>query len=100
MSCLDSRGLVNIALVVDIQLAKGILETEDLVLLELRIFPAPQNESEKIQDLQHLQRLPLQLNYVHCGTVYEILGLSSVERLAREVGRRNSGVRGGLRSTV
>ena len=37
---LDDRGLVEIALVVDIELAKGILQPEDLALLELGVLPA------------------------------------------------------------
>jgi hypothetical protein len=38
---LDDRGLVEIALVVQVELAEGILQPEDLALLELRVFPAP-----------------------------------------------------------
>ena len=33
------RGFIEIAFVIDIELAKGILKSEDLVLLELRVFP-------------------------------------------------------------
>lgn len=36
---LDHRGLVEIALVVDIELAKGILQAKDLTLLELGVLP-------------------------------------------------------------
>jgi hypothetical protein len=36
---LDHRRLVEIALVVDIELAEGILQAKDLALLELRVFP-------------------------------------------------------------
>jgi hypothetical protein len=36
----DHGCLVEIALVVYVELAKGILQAEDLALLELRIFPA------------------------------------------------------------
>jgi hypothetical protein len=36
---LDDGGLVEIALVVDVELAEGILQPEDLALLELRVFP-------------------------------------------------------------
>jgi hypothetical protein len=39
---LDSRSFVDISFVVDIELAEGILQAKDLVLLELRILPAPQ----------------------------------------------------------
>jgi hypothetical protein len=36
---LDYCRLVEVAFVVDIELAKGILQTEDLALLELGVFP-------------------------------------------------------------
>jgi hypothetical protein len=36
---LDGRSLVNVALVVDIELAEGVGEGEDVILLELRKFP-------------------------------------------------------------
>lgn len=36
---LDHGGLVEVALVISVQLAESILQLEDLVLLELRIFP-------------------------------------------------------------
>jgi hypothetical protein len=37
---LDHRRLVEVALVVDVELAKGILQPENVRLLELRVFPA------------------------------------------------------------
>ena len=37
---LDGGGLVNVPLVVDVELAEGVSEGEDVVLLELRKFPA------------------------------------------------------------
>jgi hypothetical protein len=37
---LDHRGLVQVALVVNVELAEGILQAKDLPLLELRVFPA------------------------------------------------------------
>lgn len=39
LSGLDDRGFVNVSSVVDIELTKGILETEDIGLVKLRIFP-------------------------------------------------------------
>lgn len=36
----DDGRFVEIALVVDVQLAEGVLQAEDFRLLELRIFPA------------------------------------------------------------
>jgi hypothetical protein len=36
---LDDGGLVEVALVVDVELAESILQAEDLALLELRVFP-------------------------------------------------------------
>jgi hypothetical protein len=37
---LDGGGLVNVPLVVDVELAEGVGEGEDVILLELRKFPA------------------------------------------------------------
>lgn len=37
---LDDGSLVEVALVVDVELAEGVLQPEDLTLLELRVFPA------------------------------------------------------------
>jgi hypothetical protein len=37
---LDCSSFVNVSFVVDVELAEGILQAEDLVLLELRVFPA------------------------------------------------------------
>lgn len=37
---LDDRGLVEVTLVVDIELAEGVLQAEDLALLKLWVFPA------------------------------------------------------------
>jgi hypothetical protein len=37
---LDHGALVEVALVVDVELAEGILQPEDLALLELRVLPA------------------------------------------------------------
>jgi len=39
---LDGSGLIDVPLVVDIELAEGIGEGEDVVLLELRKFPGRQ----------------------------------------------------------
>jgi hypothetical protein len=36
----DHGCLVEIAFVVDVELAEGILQAKDLALLELRVFPA------------------------------------------------------------
>jgi hypothetical protein len=36
----DYRRLVEVTLVVDVELAKGVLQAKDVALLELRIFPA------------------------------------------------------------
>jgi len=38
---LDDGALVEVALVVEVELAEGVLQPEDLALLELRVFPAP-----------------------------------------------------------
>ena len=38
---LDDRRLLYVSLVVDIELAEGILQSEDLRLLELGVFPVP-----------------------------------------------------------
>jgi hypothetical protein len=40
LGCLDGSRLIDISLVVYIQLTKGILQTKNLILLELRVFPA------------------------------------------------------------
>lgn len=40
LCCLDDGGLVNVALVVDVELAEGVLQAEDLALIELGIFSA------------------------------------------------------------
>lgn len=40
LSRLDRSGLVDVAFVVDVELAKSILQAEYLVLLKLRILPA------------------------------------------------------------
>ena len=37
---LNDGALVDVALVVNVELAEGILQPEDLALLELRVFPA------------------------------------------------------------
>jgi hypothetical protein len=37
---LDHCGLVEVALVVNVELAEGILQAKDLALLELGVFPA------------------------------------------------------------
>jgi hypothetical protein len=37
---LDDGGLVEVALVVDVELAEGVLQAKDLALLELGVFPA------------------------------------------------------------
>lgn len=39
LSRLDGSCLVNISLIVYIQLTKGVLQSKDLILLELRVFP-------------------------------------------------------------
>jgi len=39
LSSLDDGRFVNVSFVVDIELAKGILETENIGLVKLRIFP-------------------------------------------------------------
>jgi hypothetical protein len=36
----DYRRLVEVALVVDVELAKGVLQAKDVALLKLWIFPA------------------------------------------------------------
>jgi hypothetical protein len=41
LSSLDRGRLINVSLVIDIEFAESILQTEDLVLLELRILPVP-----------------------------------------------------------
>ena len=43
---LDRGGLVDVALVVDVELAEGVGEAEDLVLLELRILPAERRRGQ------------------------------------------------------
>jgi hypothetical protein len=42
---LDGGRLIDISLVIDIQLTECILQTEYLVLLELRIFPVPEQSA-------------------------------------------------------
>lgn len=37
---LDGHGLVQVAPIIDIQLAKGVLKSEDFALLELGVLPA------------------------------------------------------------
>jgi hypothetical protein len=37
---LDDGALVEVALVVDVEPAEGVLQAKDLALLELRVFPA------------------------------------------------------------
>jgi hypothetical protein len=37
---LDDGALVEVALVVDVKPAEGVLQAKDLALLELRVFPA------------------------------------------------------------
>ena len=37
---LDDGGLVEVALVVDVELTEGVLQAKDLALLELGVFPA------------------------------------------------------------
>ena len=39
LSCFHGSRLIYVALVINVELAEGILETEDLILFELRIFP-------------------------------------------------------------
>jgi hypothetical protein len=39
LRCLDHRRLVEIALVVNVELAESILQAKDLALLELGVFP-------------------------------------------------------------
>lgn len=40
LSSLDGGSFVDVALVVDVEFAEGIRQTEDVALLELRIFPS------------------------------------------------------------
>jgi len=40
LGSLNDRRFVNVSFVVDIELAKGILETENIGLVELRVFPS------------------------------------------------------------
>ena len=51
----DDGRFVEIALVVDVQLAEGVLQAEDFRLLELRIFP----ESRRISIIQRTQCIAL-----------------------------------------
>lgn len=37
----DGRCLVDVALIVDVEFAKGVGQTEDFALLELRVLPSP-----------------------------------------------------------
>jgi hypothetical protein len=39
LGCLDDGALVEVALVVDVELAEGILQSKDLALLDLGVFP-------------------------------------------------------------
>jgi hypothetical protein len=41
LDVLDGRVLVEVALVVDVELAEGILQRKDVALLELRVFSRP-----------------------------------------------------------
>lgn len=77
LRALDCSSLVEVALVVDVELAKGILEAEDFVLLELRKLPAGADVSSATAGVGAASRegrgegeaeiLPLQLDNVHVG---------------------------------
>lgn len=57
LSGLDHGGLVNIALVINIQFAKGVLEGKYVLLLELRVFPKnPQLSLELLPKDDRIER--------------------------------------------
>lgn len=70
LGCLDGSRLVDISLVVYIQLTKGILQTKNLILLELRVFPASSQQSRWIGHILDVS-LPLQFDDVHCGRLVD-----------------------------
>jgi len=70
----DDGRFVEIALVVDVQLAEGVLQAEDFRLLELRIFPAIEGASsanlvsgvrKQNRERNQVATLPLDLDDVH-----------------------------------
>ena len=94
---LDDGGLVEVALVVDVELAEGILQSEDLALLELGVFPAALlsasactwwNRAEQDGTWRGaLGDAPLQLDHIHgCGRVWSVCGEKS--RVASRYKRR------------
>lgn len=73
---LDGGGLVNVALVVDIEVAEGIAQFKDLILLELRKFPVRKARVSRGQrrlartgqrPQKHDENSPLKLENVHDG---------------------------------
>jgi hypothetical protein len=67
----DGASFIQVALVVDVQLAEGILQREDIRLLELRVFPMRSCKPFARAQLQRrswAQTLsPLQLDDIHGG---------------------------------
>lgn len=80
---LDDRGLVEVTLVVEIKLAEGILQAENLALLELGVFPAALLSASACTRWKRaeqdgrwrgaLRDAPLQLDHVHgCGRMWSV----------------------------
>lgn len=70
---LDDGRLIEVALVVDIELAEGVLQAKDLALVELGVLSV-RNGCQALWNLGDLRgSLPLELNDVHgCGGVGEM----------------------------
>jgi hypothetical protein len=72
----DRSGLVDVSLIVDIEFTESILQAEDLILLELRIFPARRLESVIVnfepdyRPREIRYRIPLQLDNIHLATCF------------------------------
>jgi hypothetical protein len=72
----DRSGLVDVSLIVDIEFTEGILQAEDLILLELRIFPARRLESvnakvePECKPRKIRYHIPLQLDNIHLATCF------------------------------
>lgn len=53
LGCFDHRGFIDIALVVNIELSKGILEAKYILLLKLGIFSIEERESVMVNGCEN-----------------------------------------------
>ena len=91
---LDHCCFINVALVVNIELAKGVLEAENVGFLKLRVFPVEGSQSvrsEKTNDRMRksakhptpVNNAPLQLYHVHGWLRRKVATRSGVEGCLR-----------------